>query len=65
MNSSPDRRVWPVVRALRELERATQKLLVDVRVVRLDLGDQLLDEVFAMPFCVEDTHEFSVLSEVS
>ena len=45
-----------------ELERAPQELLVDVRVVGLDLGDQLLDQVFAMPFCVEDTHEISVLS---
>ena len=55
----------PRVRALGELERAAEQLLVDVRVVRLDLGDQLLDEVFAMPFRVEDSHEFSVLSEVS
>ena len=50
------------VRALGDLERAAEQLLVDVRVVRLDLGDQLLDQVFAMPFRVEDTHEFSVLS---
>ena len=53
------------VRALGELERAAEQLLVDVRVVRLDLGDQLLDEVFAMPLRVEDTHGFSVLSAVS
>ena len=33
----------PGMRALGELERATEQLLVDVRVVRLDLGDQLLD----------------------
>ena len=55
----------PGMCALGELECATEKLLVDVRVVRLDLGNQLLDEVFAMPFFVEDTHEFSVLSGVS
>ena len=55
----------PGVRTLRELERPSQQLLVDVRVVRLDLGDQLLDQVFAMPLGVEDTHEISVLSAVS
>ena len=44
------------VRTLRELERPPEELLVDVRVVRLDLGDQLLDQVFAMPLGVEDTH---------
>ena len=53
------------VRALGELERPPQELLVDVRVVRLDLGDQLLDQVFAMPLGVEDTHGISVLSRVS
>jgi len=53
------------VRPLRVLERPTQKLLVDVRVVRLDLGDQLLDEVFAMPSLVENRHGISVLSGVS
>ena len=45
MNSSPERRVWPCVRLLRDLERAAEEVLVDVRVVDLDLGDQLLDEV--------------------
>ena len=50
------------VRTLGELERPAEELLVDVRVVRLDLGDQLLDQVFAMPLRVEDTHEISVLS---
>ena len=53
------------VRALGELERPAEQLLVDVRVVRLDLGDQLLDQVFAMPLRVEDTHGISVLSPVS
>ena len=53
------------VRALGELERPPEQLLVDVRVVRLDLGDQLLDEVFVMPLRVEDTHGISVLSAVS
>ena len=65
MNSSPDRAGLSGVRALGELECPPEKLLVDVRVVRLDLGDQLLDEVFAMPFRVEDTHGISVLSGVS
>ena len=51
--------------ALCVLERAAEKLLVDVRVVRLDLGDELLDEVFAMPSRVEDSHGISVLSGVS
>ena len=52
------------VGALRVLEGPAQELLVDVRVVRLDLGDQLLDEVFAMPSRVEDSHGISVLSGV-
>src|SRR5262249_21710653 len=52
----------PLVSALGELEGAAQELLVDVGVVRLDLGDELLDQVFAMPLGVEDTHIVSVLS---
>ena len=51
----------PRVGALGELERPAQEILVDVRVVRLDLGDQLVDEVFVMPFGVENTHRLSVL----
>ena len=51
----------PLVRALGDLERAPEEVLVDVRVVRLDLGDQLLDEVFVMPLGVEDAHRLSVL----
>ena len=50
------------VRALGELERAPEQVLVDLRVVRLDLGYQLLDEVFVVPFCVENAHVLSVLS---
>ena len=55
----------PGVRTLGELESPSEQLLVDVRVVGLDLGNQLLDQVFAMPLGVEDTHEISVLSAVS
>ena len=62
MNSSPERRVWPACARSAALERAPQELLVDVRVVRLDLGDQLLDEVFVMPSGVENAHRISVLS---
>ncbi len=50
-----------LVGALGDLERAAQEILVDVRVVGLDLGDQLVDEVFVMPFGVEDAHRLSVL----
>ena len=50
--------------ALGEFERAAEKILVDARVVRLDLGDQLLDEVVMVSLCVEDAHEVSVLSRV-
>jgi hypothetical protein len=53
------------MRALGELERAAEEFLVDVGVVRLDLRDQLLDQVFAVPFRVENTHGISVLSGVS
>jgi hypothetical protein len=52
------------VRALGGLESAPEEVLVDVGVVRLDFGDQLLDEVFAMPLRVENTHRISVLSGV-
>ena len=45
----------PGVSALGGLECAPEQVLVDVRVVRLDLGDQLFDEVFAMPLRVEDS----------
>ena len=48
-----------------EIPESIRELLVDVRVVRLDLGDQLLDEVFAMPSLVENSHGISVLSGVS
>ena len=52
----------PRVRALRDLERTPQEILVDVRVVGLDLGDQLLDEVFVLSLGVENAHVISVLS---
>ena len=52
----------PVVRTLRDGERVPQKVPVDVGVVALDLGDQLVDEVLVMPLGVEDTHRLSVLS---
>ena len=45
------------VSARREVEGPREQLPVDVDLVRLDLGDQLLDEVL-MPF--EDCHESSV-----
>jgi hypothetical protein len=39
-----------------ELERAADEVAVEVRVVRLDLGDQLLDEVLMVTPGIEDTH---------
>ena len=57
MNSWPDWRTWPACASRGEVERARQQLPVDVRLVRLDLGEQLLDEVL-MPF--EDRHRSSV-----
>jgi hypothetical protein len=51
-----------LVRALGDGEGVAQKILVDVRVVALDLGDQLVDEVLVMPFRVEDAHSLSVLA---
>ena len=65
MNSSPDRRVCPACarsaasNARRRRSRSTSGLYV------VDLGDQLLDEVFAVPLRVEDAHRLSVLSGLS
>ena len=58
MNGSPERRTWPVVRGRRELEGAGDQLLVDVGVVRLDVRDQLVDEVLVVPLNVNDSHHF-------
>jgi len=44
------------VRAFSELERSSEQVFVDVRVVRLDLSNHLLDEVFVVSFRVEDAH---------
>ena len=49
------------MRPLGDLECAPNEAAVEVRVVRLDLGDQLLDEVLVVAFCIEDTHGISVL----
>ena len=49
------------VRTLGDLERAPEEVLVDLRVVRLDLGDELVDEVLVMPLGVENAHRLSVL----
>ena len=57
MNSWPDWRTWPGVGLRGVVERPGQELPVDVRLVRLDLGDQLVDEVL-MPF--EHCHDPSV-----
>ena len=52
MNSWPDRRTWPGVGVRRVVERAGQQLPVGVRLVRLDLGEQLVDEVLmSLEYC--------------
>ena len=51
-----------LVRSLGEIEGAPEKVSVDLRVVRLDLGDQLVDEMLVMSLRVEDGHRLSVLS---
>ena len=53
-----------LVGSLGEVERAAKEVSVDLRVVRLDLGDQLIDEVLVMSPFVEDGHGFSVLSTI-
>jgi hypothetical protein len=55
------------VRALGEVERPADQPPVEIRVVRLHVGDQLGDEPFVMPFRVDDsrTHEVSVLGSLS
>ncbi len=52
------------VSSFSEVERAAQEVSVDLRVVRLDLGDQLIDEVVVMSPFVENGHGFSVLSTI-
>ena len=62
MKSSPERRCWPSCAFAAKTERAGEQLPVDVGLVRLDVGDQLVDEVLVMPFDVDDSHELSVLA---
>src|SRR4030081_2181754 len=47
---------------LGEVERPPDQFLVDTRVVALDAGDQLADEVLVMAFGINDSHGSSVLS---
>ena len=49
----------PVAR-LGDLERPADQVAVDVRVVRLDAREQLLDEVLVVPLGVDDRHGLSV-----
>ena len=58
MNSCPERRSCPSCACGREAERPREQLPVDVGLVGLDLGDQLVDEVL-MP--LEHRHRPSVL----
>jgi hypothetical protein len=58
MNSSPERRVCPECAfSAYSKARRSNSLSTHVGVVRLDLGDQLLDQVFAVPSGVEDVAE--------
>ncbi len=53
-----------VVVRLGVLERAADQLLVDPGVVRLDRGEELLDEVLVVAVGVDDGHGGSLLSEL-
>ncbi len=50
---------------LRGGERAADEVAVDVRVVRLDAGEQLLDEALVVLLGADDRHEPSVRAEGS
>ena len=50
----------PIVSPLCERERPAQQVLVDVRLVRGDVRDQLLDEVLVPFLCLDDGHVPSV-----
>ena len=54
----------PLACPFRDHERVPQEVAVDLRVVRTDLGNQLLDEVFVMPLGIENTHGVSVLRPI-
>jgi hypothetical protein len=54
-----------VVRLRGRVEGARQEAPVDPRVVRLDVPQQLVDEVLMTAFDVDDGHEPSVLGTLS
>ena len=43
------------------VERTVDQLPVDAGVVRLDVGDQLVDEIVLVAFCIDDSHGLSLL----
>ena len=51
------------VALLGDLERPADEVAIDVRVVRLDAREQLLDEVLVMALGVDDRHDLSVRAE--
>jgi hypothetical protein len=50
-----------LVRSLRERERTPNEALVDVGLVRLDVRNQLLNEVLVLLLSLEDRHLPSVV----
>ncbi len=49
------------MRPLCLVERPVDQLPVDAGIVGLDVGNQLVDEIVLMAFCIDDRHGLSLL----